>query len=389
MKYMGHKGKMLPVLGEVIKSYAQDSISIADPFCGSAAVSWYLAENTDKSVLAGDLQSFAVTRAASIIERDCKITDVSFVDRWFQRARLRVSEVADHFPNDIASIKVDLEGHKEIRKVVNRCRKFCDEVLPVVFFDVPGQWPISKAYGGHYFSPLQALTFDALRQTLPRKAEYKNIAYAALVEALSKCAASPGHTAQPFQPTISAARYIFEAWRKNPWLLVENAAKEISSRSARIKGRSVLGGFENTISLLSEGDLVFADPPYSGVHYSRFYHVLETIIRGREFIPIGAGRYPSISERPSSDFSKKGTSLRASRDLLEMASKKKLKLILTFPSAQSSNGLSVKDFVDFGRNVFSTVIVEEVKSDFSTLGGNSINRRARIPSNESIVCFLP
>lgn len=65
MKYMGHKGKLLPVLGDVLSYESRNSQRIADPFCGSAAVSWFLAQKTNKIVVSGDLQSFAVARSSS------------------------------------------------------------------------------------------------------------------------------------------------------------------------------------------------------------------------------------------------------------------------------------------------------------------------------------
>jgi adenine-specific DNA-methyltransferase len=44
---------------------------------------------------------------------------------------------------------------------------------------------------------------------------------------------------------------------------------------------------------LQESDLVFIDPPYSGVQYSRFYHVLETIADGGRGPVTEVGRYPT------------------------------------------------------------------------------------------------
>ncbi|MCB9133375.1 MAG: DNA adenine methylase [Anaerolineales bacterium] len=55
---------------------------------------------------------------------------------------------------------------------------------------------------------------------------------------------------------------------------------------------------------LNNNDLVFVDPPYSSVQYSRFYHVLETVAlevtvaRLQEFRKIST----SINERPQSAF---------------------------------------------------------------------------------------
>lgn len=389
MKYMGHKGKMLPVLGEVLLHYADGAEKIADPFCGSAAVSWFLAENSDKEIVSGDIQSFAVARAKAVIERTEPFNPDHMIKSWFARATAVVEQVAGHFPNNLRSIEPNLTEPEQIKQVVTQSRNFCRDVLPVVFDDLGGAWPISKAYGGYYYSPVQALVFDALRQCLPTDTDRRKVALAALVEAVSRAAAAPGHTAQPFQPTASSAKYIVEAWTRNSWTLVKKAVEEIASRVALVKGKGSVSDFGRTISCLNEGDLVFADPPYSGVHYSRFYHALETVTRGTEFEPEGKGRYPSIDKRPSSAFSKKTMAKEAAKQLLEACAAKRTTLILTFPTIGASNGLEAKDFVGYGRTLFSGVHIEEVESDFSTLGGNKKHREARQACNESIICFVP
>lgn len=389
MKYMGHKGKMLPVLGQILLHYADSAQRIADPFCGSAAVSWFLAENCGKEIVAGDIQSFAVARARAVVERTNVFDPVPMIRYWFSMARSTVESVASHFPNNLRSIEPNLTEPSKIKQVVSQSRKFCKDVLPVVFADFEGAWPISKAYGGYYYSPVQALVFDALRQTLPTDSAKRKVALAALVEAVSRAAAAPGHTAQPFQPTESSAKYIIEAWTRDPWKLVKDAVEEIAGRSAILAGKGVVGDFKKTISRLSEGDLVFADPPYSGVHYSRFYHALETVTRGAEFEPEGRGRYPSIEDRPSSAFSQKSNARNAARELLTACASKRATLILTFPTVGASNGLDSRDFIDLGSPLFSEIRVEEVQTDFSTLGGNKKHRAARKVCSESIICFVP
>jgi adenine-specific DNA methylase len=389
MKYMGNKGKMLPVLGDILLFHSRNAERIADPFCGSAAVSWFLAEATDKAIISGDIQSFAVARASAVIERTVVIDPASMLSSWFAKAQMVVDSIANHFPNHLKSIEPDLTDPALIKRVVDQSRKFCKDVLPVVFQDFKGKWPISKAYGGYYYSPVQALVFDALRQTLPSDSIKRKIALAALVEATSRAAASPGHTAQPFQPTESSAKYIIEAWHRDPWALVKASVAEIAGRSANTAGRSVVGDFSKTISHLQAGDLVFADPPYSGVHYSRFYHVLETITRGTEFEPVGRGRYPALEDRPSSMFSKKSESLSAARELLECCAEKNLLLVLTFPTEGASNGLKASHFIEMGASLFSEIQIEEVQTDFSTLGGNKKHRAARKLCGESVISFMP
>lgn len=389
MKYMGHKGRMLPVLGEIIEREAHNSEKVADPFCGSASVSWFMAGNLGKPVIAGDLQSFATNRAAAIIERDQQIDVTISIGKWFKRANKIAAEVLGHFPNHIRSVDPNLKCSETIAKQVLGSRKFCAAVLPPLFANLGGQWPISRAYGGYYFSPYQALVIDALRQTLPKQKSHRNVALAALVEAASRCAAAPGHTAQPFQPTLGAAPFIIEAWKKNIFAYTRSAALEMAGLSAMQRGKAVTGDFSQTLSELNEDDLVFADPPYSGVHYSRFYHVLETITRGMETEVTGRGRYPSREERPASQFSRKSEAAQGARQLLEQCAEKHLKLIVTFPTEASSNGLSAGDFMRIGKPLFSSIECELFSSNFSTLGGNQVIREARKLCSESIMIFRP
>jgi len=386
---MGHKGRMLPILGQILQRESSGSEKVADPFCGSAAVSWYMAVNLKQPVVAGDLQSFATNRAAAIIEREQPLNLTKIIIRWFKRANKVAENVLIHFPNHLRSVDPDLTCHKTIEKQVIFSRNFCATVLPPLFVKLGGQWPISKAYGGYYFSPYQALCIDALRQTLPKLKSHRNVALAALVEATSRCAAAPGHTAQPFQPTEGAAPYIIEAWKKNIFKYAKKAALEMSQLNAMKRGKAITGDFSQTLNSLTEGDLVFADPPYSGVHYSRFYHVLETVTRGVETEVSGRGRYPSREERPASQFSRKSESATGAQQLLTKCSKKRLKLVVTFPSETASNGLSANDFMEIGKPLFSNIERELFDSTFSTLGGNQKIRNARKLCSESIIIFRP
>lgn len=387
MKYMGHKGKLLSFLGEILIEESKNSASIADPFCGSGAVSWFLAQNTNKAIVSGDLQEFAIHRAAAVTERILPLDPMGVYTPWLKRANKLLERITEKFPNAEQSVEPDADKTDNMIKLVLRSRVFCDTVLPNIIKGLKRHFPMTKAYGGHYFSPLQALMLDSLRSTLPLDGGERSVALAALIETASRCAASPGHTAQPFQPTATSAKYILEAWRRPVDRLLLESITNISARHAGSVGRAAAGDFSDTIKTLNEGDLVFADPPYSDVHYSRFYHVLETLAKGVDVDVSGRGRYPDISQRPSSRFSLRGQSKFAAQDLVEGCHKNKLGLVLTFPSSAASNGLSADDFMSIGKGLYSSIEQYQVNSDFSTLGGNAKSRSARLKCQESIVCF--
>lgn len=124
------------------------------------------------------------------------------------------------------------------------------------------------------------------------------------------------------------------------------------------------------------------------MHYSRFYHVLESIARGDVGDVFGAGRYPEKSERPISDFSMLTTSRRAFDDLLAILARKNANVVITFPAGKASNGLSGDDVRALAAEHFR---IEEAKvsSRFSTLGGDLKHRAARQEADELILTLSP
>ena len=119
MKYMGNKGKMLSTLSDIISYHSKNAERIADPFCGSAAVSWHLAETTSKEIISGDIQSFAVARARAVIERSECINPEPMLNHWFYRARVVVDSVAGHFPNHLKSIEPALTKPAPLKPLIN------------------------------------------------------------------------------------------------------------------------------------------------------------------------------------------------------------------------------------------------------------------------------
>lgn len=374
MKYMGSKRWMLlNGLGHTLDKASAKASRFVDLFSGSGAVAAHVATRTPIPVVAYDLQRFSVVLARAVIGRNKPIHTEKVWAKWKERAS-RIVESTN--PPTIAAVT---------RKSVEECRSWCSSM---------GSLVVTRSYGGHYFSPTQAVWIDALRKTLPARAPNRIVALAALIQAASECAASPGHTAQPFQPTRSARGFLAEAWNRDVCLRVERAIKAISATHALKSGSASVADANEVATSIKKGDLVFIDPPYSGVHYSRFYHVLETVARGKCGPVEGTGRYPAPSERPRSSYSVKSESAMAFDALLKQVSKMGATAIVTFPDHDCSNGLSGSQATTLAKQYF-TVRTKVVTSKFSTLGGNERNtgwgngRAARQQARELILMLSP
>lgn len=358
-------------LGEALGRSVLGAQRVFDLFSGSAAVAWHIAECHEKEVIACDLQQYSTVLAASVIERTEAITDFTWVDAWFRRARARI---ASH--RDWSNLKRHqaLLDSSDVSGVTEEARTF----------DLGELYPISRAYGGHYFSPWQSAWLDALRAGLPSDPACRNVSLAALIQAASRCAASPGHTAQPFKPNDTAGPFLIEAWQRDLPNIVLARLREIAPRVARIRGQAHCSDALEMADRTQPGDLAFVDPPYSGVHYSRFYHVLETVARGRVGTITGIGRYPPTEERPSSSFSIKTQAQKAFDELLGLLARRGASVIITFPASKASNGLSGDDVKRLAAEHFR-IEEEKVSSRFSTLGGDSKHRAARQDADELIL----
>jgi len=375
MKYMGSKRSMLKNgLGDLILEKASRASRFVDLFSGSGVVAWFTAEHTRLPVWAYDLQDFAVVFAKSVIARRHPLDSRGLSELWLKKVG-RIRPRAGHWE---AASKLDRV--KDVCRWVQRARVVCSKLS--------GHGPIWESYGGYYYSPTQALAFDLMLRHLPGHEPERSVCLAAALFAASKCAAAPGHTAQPFRPTNRAARFIREAWQKDPIVEAGKALDQICPRHAQVTGSARTGEACEIARHLRPTDLVFVDPPYSGVHYSRFYHVLETMARGDCGPVTGAGRYPPLAERPQSDFSVGSRSRSALETLLSSLAQSGASVILTFPAGECSNGLSGGIVLNVSRRLF-VVDKRTVQGRFSSLGGNNTARAARSKSEELLLFMHP
>ncbi len=371
MKYMGSKlGLLENGLGETLLTEVDSGARFVDLFSGTGRVAWHVAEAVDVPVLAVDLQYYAVVLAGAVIERDDVTSQAQIVETWLHPAENAFKSVSFDQKASLANTKEEVLEAREL------CRS------------QPGG-PVWTSYGGHYFSPSQARMFDILLEEIPQDNKcVARFCKALLVMAASRCAAAPGHTAQPFQPTEAALPYISVSWQRDPMATLKDLLPRLAQRHALRKGTAMVADANELVEGLNDGDVVFVDPPYSAVHYSRFYHVLETVARGKCGPVSGVGRYPPTSERPRSAYSIKSQALGAMLELLERLSINGCRVILTFPSERASNGMKGRELVEYARQWFN---VEEkmVTSRFSTLGGNGRNRRSRRSVGELVAVMRP
>jgi adenine-specific DNA-methyltransferase len=206
--------------------------------------------------------------------------------------------------------------------------------------DDPRRFPyilLSSYYANAYFGLRQALVLDALRyaidQLLP-VGEGRDICMAALLSAASNCTSTPGHFAMWRVIRTDAAAIDIARFRaRDPWVYFAAKLEELVFRSA-VNSRDHQVLTKEAAAFVDDYDgavgLVYIDPPYSTVHYSRFYHVLEELVE-YDYPPVYfAGRFPA--NRYSSAWSVRTQAVQAFGELLSTLARRNWPAVISYGS---------------------------------------------------------
>ncbi|MGN0879727.1 MAG: DNA methyltransferase, partial [Oligosphaeraceae bacterium] len=148
---------------------------------------------------------------------------------------------------------------------------------------------ISRYYGGVYFSYRQAVQLDSILEVVHNQVEpgIRDIYLAALLSTASDIAYTVGkHFAQPLKARISDGeikRFILSKAMRDKLIDVRRAYQDWLKRYMTIPrahhGCMVMQGdyMDCLRRMPAQVRTIYADPPYTRDHYSRFYHVLETM----------------------------------------------------------------------------------------------------------------
>jgi adenine-specific DNA-methyltransferase len=197
-----------------------------------------------------------------------------------------------------------------------------------------------------------------------------------MLQTASRIASAPGHFAQYLRPTSeTGARRIIAARRRVPWdSLLEDLAAIRPYGSARWRaGNRVLGHDALAIwphlDALDVGPAIYyADPPYSKDHYSRYYHVLETLTRYDYPEALGAGRYRP--DRFRSTFAVKTQVLGSIGTIAANVAERAGVLLLSYPSSGLLTArLGIDPAVLLSEYFNNVSLVIERGARHSTLGG--------------------
>jgi adenine-specific DNA-methyltransferase len=259
----------------------------------------------------------------------------------------------------------------------------------------PNQFPyrlasITFAWG--YFGLTQSIEIDSVRYAIDEgrrrrliTPEQERWASLALLQAASRIASTPGHFAQFLRGDSSTGlQRVLASRRRAAWdAFLEDLDWLAPFGTARWRGANKVFR-QDALELWSTLDdvnvgraIYYADPPYSKEHYSRFYHVLETLTRYDYPQAEGAGRYRP--DRFQTAFALKTKVEAAIAKLCDKISERKSTLILSYPSSGLlTDGLGRDIGELLGEHFGSVRLALERPAQHSTLGARHGRQRQSV-----------
>lgn len=344
IKYMGSKSEIIEFIVDGLNTIHKPGQAVCDLFAGSCTLASAL-RNNDIPIYSNDIQIYSEVLAHTylgnykwssypdidtILDKVNEIITVwktRYPDLWYQFDYNRefTLEQFAQIEQEQSNLLYDQDFIHSLTTEKNECiRKYH-------LFTVD--------YSGTYWGFQQCVWIDSLRCVID---EYKDIPefYNALLSctmfAMAYNSQSTGHYAQYRKAqTVSSMDDILIYRRKTMEGFFKRKYEELSSTLMNAPQSFVTQlDYTTCIDELPEHTLVYADPPYCFVHYSRFYHILETFVRYDYPVVHYDGRYRE--DRHQSPFCISTKVEPAFSIMFERLKARKCELVLSYSNSGST-----------------------------------------------------
>ena len=392
LNYQGNKHKLLPFIDDKIKSFLSKDKALLDIFCGGCSVTNYFAKKYP--VISNDLEPYsAVIANATLLSNRKKEFDDVFLKKFMDDFNLHFSKLFKPLKSYVAQEKFLLANHSpDYSSFSETIPTFWNgKINPIIkevissshFKTIQDSYSLFTCfYSNNYFGLLQAMQIDSLRFAIAQTERTYNTDYLflCLFGSMNKCVFSKdGHMAQPLNISKNFKRAL--ATRSKSILtefsnLLNEYNKEEIFNSKISKAYN-----KNFVDLLGSLDsdeigCIYADPPYTDMQYSRYYHLLNTVLEYKIESPtLIGGKFSSglyLNNRRQSNISKKGTFASTFSLLLKYSSEKSIPLVISFGYPTQDSGeqhnrylIAIDDLISMAKTYFGSENVKVHGVDYS------------------------
>ena len=428
--YLGSKLRMIDSILDVVANVDPSRGRVCDLFAGSGTVAGVLART--RSVTAVDIQEYSRVLCSALVyplpmadgdpltlestpAPSLAYATAAIVHHEEECISLAFSGYPDMLSDFLENgslirfMSGEFHGSKTLRQVLTQTALRLKEVG----LDCASNSLTTRMYGGVYFSYSQALQLDALLDAVfSAPLSRRDVLLAAVLSTASEIVNTIGKQfAQPIRPKdkhgatkrhllnkihrdrSANAQAVFAKWLQRYQAVPRTQRPHNVMRSDYTEALS---------SMQADTTVVYADPPYTRDHYSRYYHVLETLalrdnpavtkvrIGGVERISRGLYRV----DRHQSPFCIPSKATEAFSKLFMGVARRGLPLVLSYsPHRQGSDArprlLTLDQIKALAEEAFHRVQVELVGPFSHNKLNNARLNKARTQYAESLIVCRP
>lgn len=434
--YLGSKLRLAPAIAEAIDNADATRGTVLDLFAGSGTTAFALSGH--RTVLTSDIQEYSRVICSALLSPRPTPGDLasSFAARLaagspivdtlrdaieplieFERGALLTAARGDAEPIcavlEEGSILANERGLRAGTSLELQ-RRLTETTSRLARAGLAGSAVATtvRYFGGAYFSYEQALELDCVAAISSEgfPPSLRDLFTAALLSTASDTVNTVGKQfAQPIRPktrTGGVKKHLLAKLERDRKVSVQIRflnwlARYASHSPPGTKHVAIRADYREALrQFAGEYSVVYADPPYTRDHYSRFYHVLETIAR-RDNPPIT--RSPGAAEndlsrgmyrddRHQSPFCIRSQAAGAFRELFQLASDNGANMVLSYSPFQSGAHprlMQIEALLELARRFYGNVELERVDGvSHSKLNRSSLNFEMPPEAEVLIICRL-
>lgn len=376
LNYQGNKASLMPFIKNEIDKIALPGDTIIDIFSGSGSVSNGLKDTYKMVANDAELYSSIITSAlltSSIAREDGeklkKLINDLYTQYFFEKSFGSDVDTEEKFLNSNNTSKL-----LDLYNAIPTVWKNQSNVTPSILRKKNENNLFQFYYAGSYFGLSQAIEIDTIILIIKElDLSHRNLLFSCLFYAMKEASFSKdGHMAQPLNIHKNTQRHLKQRKKKIIDLFFlkfdEFLSQDVSNHHTNDHEHVVLNN--DFLEILSEDILkynpkiIYADPPYTDMQYSRYYHLLNVAANyNYPELTTYRGGYTNglyTEGRNQSSLSQRSKAKTQLRKLLEFAKTNNIKVVLSyaFPEneeLQATNRytVTIEELIDMAKDVFN------------------------------------
>lgn len=379
----------MPFISDNIRKYISPGEKICDIFAGSGSVGAYLKD--EYSVVANDAELYSSIISSSLLNIPSTNSLVKAKEIFFKgyrtNFRMLLSPVEVAVAKERECLASDsTTGLISLYELFPTIWNGLDKLINYKQLSDSNQYNLFLYYySGTYFGIEQSVQIDSIVKTIHEvdSVETQNILFSCLFYAMNETVFSKdGHMAQPLSIEKNSSRHLKQR-KKNVFTYFETKLNEFIEKSPKTKTIEKSKVFnQDMVSLLKDEKfkqqhvkLIYADPPYTDMQYSRYYHLLNVAAKYNYPEPtISRGNFTKglyTEGRNQSDLSKKSTAKELFKELFNYCQQNGIVLVLSYayPKDEAKQKIdrytiSIEELVNLAKQVFGNKKVQIEHKDY-------------------------